>query len=241
MQESEETLMRLLEIPENNKCCDCRLENPRWASVSHGIFICLQCAGIHRGLGVQISFVRSLTLDTWNASQLSLMTAGGNKKFHEFIDNYGLGHFPIKDKYITNAAVFYRKQLKADAFNEVFEEEPPRFEEAGVFVTAKPVEEVKGNNLSPKSAGIGKFTDYLENFGKKVKDTALEVADKPQIVEIREKTQEFIEKVGNRIQDAVNKTKDSETFQNVRAKSARALTSVEDSAKRLIGKFKAAI
>jgi hypothetical protein len=240
MQESEEILNSLLQDPDNNKCCDCRLENPRWASVSHGIFICLQCAGIHRGLGVQISFVRSLTLDTWNKSQLSLMSEGGNRKFLEFMDNYGLGHHSIKDKYITTAASYYRKHLKATAYNEVFEEEAPRFEEAGVFITAKPNEEAK-RNVSPKPAGIGKFTDYLENFSKKVKDTAKEVADKPQILEIREKTQEFIEKVNITIQDAVQKTKESETFQSVRAKSSRAFTQVEDSAKKWIGKFKDAM
>ncbi|KAM2492468.1 hypothetical protein PS1_044003 [Malus domestica] len=37
---------------------------PRLASVNLGIFIFMQCSGIHKSLGVHISKVRSATLDT---------------------------------------------------------------------------------------------------------------------------------------------------------------------------------
>jgi len=37
-----------------------------WTSVKLGLFLCQECAGIHRGLGTHISFVKSVSLDKWN-------------------------------------------------------------------------------------------------------------------------------------------------------------------------------
>lgn len=56
-----EALKVLLQRPENRNCADCRdggaASRPSWASINTGVFICMRCAGIHRGLGVHISKV----------------------------------------------------------------------------------------------------------------------------------------------------------------------------------------
>ncbi|CAI6525752.1 ANL_collapsed_G0006580.mRNA.1.CDS.1 [Saccharomyces cerevisiae] len=65
-------LLQLQKIGANKKCIDCGAPNPQWATPKFGAFICLECAGIHRGLGVHISFVRSITMDHFKPEELLL-------------------------------------------------------------------------------------------------------------------------------------------------------------------------
>jgi len=47
-------------------------ENVDWASCNLGIFLCHECAGIHRSLGVDISRVKSIRLDNWEDGQVKV-------------------------------------------------------------------------------------------------------------------------------------------------------------------------
>ncbi|KAM9318545.1 arf-GAP with coiled-coil, ANK repeat and PH domain-containing protein 2 [Pholidichthys leucotaenia] len=75
-----------LRVPGNERCCDCGEEEPRWASVNLGVTMCIECSGIHRSLGVHLSKVRSLTLDSWEAEQLKLLCVLGNDVMNQIYE-----------------------------------------------------------------------------------------------------------------------------------------------------------
>ena len=73
-------LAALIREPQNKRCADCRALDTQWASANLGLFVCLECSGVHRALGVHISKVRSITMDSWFPGQVARMRAVGNER-----------------------------------------------------------------------------------------------------------------------------------------------------------------
>jgi Putative GTPase activating protein for Arf len=129
--------LSLLKFIEGNaQCVDCGSHDPQWASVSYGAILCLKCSGRHRSLGVQVSSVRSLTMDNWSHLQVLALLEGGNSQLLEFFRRHKLCPESQEDtsfhalhptgpitkgpitkdnvtimRYKTKAAQFYRQQL----------------------------------------------------------------------------------------------------------------------------------
>lgn len=98
--EFKKRLKVLMNKPENQVCSDCPERQPRWASLivappgsppgslPFGAFCCLECSGSHRRLGTHISFVRSITLDSWKEKEVLSMESGGNKKVNDIFEAF---------------------------------------------------------------------------------------------------------------------------------------------------------
>ncbi|KAF0694880.1 Aste57867_14281 [Aphanomyces stellatus] len=106
---SKESSMR--RCPGNDRCADCNKVFPQWASVTFGILLCLECAGKHRALGVQTSFVKSMAMDTWAAKDLLAMEVGGNGKWNAVCQAGGLHLLSTADKYASAIAAVYRARM----------------------------------------------------------------------------------------------------------------------------------
>lgn len=76
-------------------------------------------------MGTHISFVRSITMDSWDEKQLAKMKMGGNQQCHDFLAKYGVDvskaspddkvekRTKIRQRYDSRAGELYRQVLRA--------------------------------------------------------------------------------------------------------------------------------
>lgn len=118
-------LALLKHLEGNHRCVDCGEQNPQWATYRYGALLCLKCSGQHRSMGVQVSSVRSITMDEWSVPEIISMLEGGNAQITAFFQRHNLTRESLPEKsktmneenvtqlrYKTKAALFYRRQME---------------------------------------------------------------------------------------------------------------------------------
>ena len=179
----------ILSLPGNSKCCDCNVEKPKWASLNNGIFLCLKCAGVHRSLGVDISKIRSLQIDSWTDKQILYLSKGGNDKFLKNLSDFQIEpNAPTDLKYKSKASDYYRKVLNNEVekssdkdYKEIELIKPSLEEGKEILDIKKGQSEVNNSNVIGKYDEPKKEEGFLSVFGSflnSVKQTAGDVAGK---------------------------------------------------------------
>lgn len=83
-------LSEILARRENRHCADCGQNAPRWAAVNLGVFVCIDCSGIHRSLGTHISTIKSVSLDRWQPQWIRTMAQVGNVVGNSYYEHSAL-------------------------------------------------------------------------------------------------------------------------------------------------------
>ncbi|ULU07567.1 hypothetical protein L3Y34_018940 [Caenorhabditis briggsae] len=89
-QPSSTAFEQIRRVPGNEVCADCGSPAPKWVSINLGVILCIECSGAHRSLGVQVSKVRSLCMDSIDNELRDVLLSLGNRQVNAIF----LAHLP---------------------------------------------------------------------------------------------------------------------------------------------------
>ena len=217
-------LSQIMSIGSNQQCIECLAPNPTFTSINNAVFLCQNCAKIHRALGKNISEVKSLTNDQFSPEEINLLKIGGNARFNSLMGDYGITGDQNKEfKYHLNLADYYRKLLLAELTKdqnpnayEVLLNNKPSPEVGLQIMESVTVESINQANQEHQSeiakdanSLLGKVTDFISSVGNTISETAEKYGVNQKINEVKTKIGEEAKKFGENhpsINSAANTT-----------------------------------
>ena len=235
----------------NTLCFDCGTENPKWASINNGILLCLKCAGIHRGFGLQISTIRSLQVDSWTEKQVKYLSQGGNLRFKNFLAEYKIEpSSSIELKYKSKATEYYRNLLRNEV-EKIFDEKfvgnnlPKPDLDTGIQIIEIKQNDKEINNQfyigsdnqkqkQEDNSFFGSFGSFFKEAVDTVSKNLNEVKFSETIINAGNAMIDFAKNGGEYI---INKTKEavnSETMQNIKKGAESGFNTIVEKSKILL-------
>lgn len=204
-------IAQIMSVDSNHYCVDCLSPNPLFTSINNAVFICENCANIHRTLGQNISIVKSLINDQFSPDEINLLRIGGNFRFNALMNEYGITSDQNKEfKYHLKLADYHRKLLLAE-LNKI--NNPNEFEQ---LLNIKPTPEIglqimesvtiesinqanqqyQSEIAKDTSNLVGKLTGFLSTVSNAINDTVHKYGIDEKMVEIKNKVNEEAKNFG---------------------------------------------
>jgi hypothetical protein len=244
-------LNEIVSLEGNTLCFDCGTENPKWASINNGILLCLKCAGIHRGFGLQISTIRSLQVDSWTEKQVKYLSQGGNLRFKNFLAEYKIEpSSSIELKYKSKATEYYRNLLRNEV-EKIFDDKfvgnnlPKPDLDTGIQIIEIKQNDKEINNQfyigsdnqkqkQEDNSFFGSFGSFFKEAVDTVSKNLNEVKFSETIINAGNAMIDFAKNGGEYI---INKTKEavnSETMQNIKKGAESGFNTIVEKSKILL-------
>jgi hypothetical protein len=208
-------------------------------------------------MGIAISQIRSLQIDTWNDIQLLYLSKGGNNNFNKNLSEFNIdsSSVSLEVKYKSKAADYYRRYLK----NEVDKESDakyvptqiikPELYEAQEILEIEEENKEENQNLNKKEEKNEKksFFGIMRSVLNKVKDSTTSAVKSVEKgfndYKIGEKLKVAGNAItgaaktsGNFIADKTQKAVNSEFVQNITKKTKEGVNTIVEKTKSAISK-----
>lgn len=165
----------------NNRCFDCNKDNTSWVDLTFFVFLCQDCAKQHMILFPNSNHrIRSIDVNEFTWTDLSLLKAGGNNNLRNYLSSYGImndsyynSYSPnsnpsMSSKYLNAAVAYYIKHVIAITTKKTFRKPKLSKEDGLKSVSYNTIEMAFGfvSMMKGKAYGLVGHKDYQQKIAE---------------------------------------------------------------------------